>query len=86
MNKQNTRYWSSDASTEQGVNRLIIWCGIWNDQIIGPFFFDNTMNGETYQTMFKQGTFPDILILEGHFPTDFQQDDAPALYILETRN
>ena len=47
----------------QGVT---VWCGFWNDGIIGPFFFENeqgaafTVNGEYYRAMLNEFLFPKI--------------------------
>ena len=36
------------------------WCGIVNDQIIGPFFFDAHVNGDTYLEMLIDYILPEI--------------------------
>jgi hypothetical protein len=51
VNRQNTRYWSQHTphwytdSKEQGETLLMVWCGIWKDRIIGPFLFNEHVNG-----------------------------------------
>ena len=46
--------------------RVIVWCGLWYDGIIGPFFFENeqgaavTVHGERYRAMLNEFFFPKI--------------------------
>lgn len=30
---------------------IMVWAGIYNDQVIWPYFFDGNVNGETYLAM-----------------------------------
>jgi hypothetical protein len=34
---ENNPHWSSDSKA-QGDLRVMVWCGTWNDRIIGPYF------------------------------------------------
>lgn len=90
VNKQNTRYWSPnnpywfDETKVQGSSRLMVWCGIWKDQIVGPFFFEDTVRGENYLIMLRTEALPSLPNNEG--PTWFQQDGAPAHYSVIVRD
>lgn len=54
VNQRSTRYWSRTNPRwlhevqAQGRWLLNVWCGILSGQIIGPFFFEQTLNGERY--------------------------------------
>jgi hypothetical protein len=57
VNRQNTRCWFQHNpqwytdSKEQGAMQLMVRCGIWKDRIIGPFFFNEHVNGDAYLRM-----------------------------------
>jgi len=91
VNKQNMRFWSDenphwmDPAKEQGSAKVMVWCGIWNGQIIGPFFFDHTVNAENYLQMLQTQMMP-ILQRGAILPTWFQQDGAPPHYAILVRD
>jgi transposase len=92
VNKQNTRYWSSEnphwmeATKEQGCAKVMVWCGIWDSKIIGPFFFDATVNGENYLHMLQHEMMRMLQAAGNHLPIWFQQDGAPPHYATAVRN
>lgn len=57
----------------------MVWAGIVADEIIGPFFFDERVNGESYLTMLGDEIYPRLQELNIN-PQEivFQQDGAPA--------
>ncbi|KAJ8943067.1 hypothetical protein NQ318_015322 [Aromia moschata] len=65
-----------------------VWAGIIGDHIIGPYFIDGNMNGETYLALLQNNVVPtmaDLYPAEGNpqLPGNairFQQDGAPAHY------
>lgn len=66
-----------------------VWCGLIDNQIVGPYFFEGTLNGERYLN-FLQGAFQDIL---DSLPLEtirimqwFQQDGAPPHNAREVAN
>ena len=71
VKKQNLRYWSPEnthwfsGDKQQGAQRIMVWCGICNRQVIGPFFFSDTVNGETYLKMLENKLTPALSILNG---------------------
>lgn len=91
VNKQNVRYWMdsnphwmSDCKS-QGAEKLMVWCGIWGDRIVGPFFIEGNLNAMVYLDMLKNDIIMSILDESGDFPAFFQQDGAPPHYGTEVR-
>ncbi|CAL1688642.1 unnamed protein product [Lasius platythorax] len=94
VNRHNMHFWSSVnprwIQTVQYQHRwsLNVWCGILGDYLIGPHFFDTTLNGNTY-TNFLLNKLP--LLLEDiplalRLIMWFQQDGAPPHYARPSRN
>jgi len=94
LNRHNSHYWSQgnphwtqhiDHQHRWSVN---VWCGIVDGQVIGPYFFDGTVTGQSY-FQFLQNEFP---VLLENVPLDtrlrmwFQQDGAPAHFARVVRN
>lgn len=90
VNKQNVRYWSDENPhfyTEQALHapKIVVWCGLWSRGIVGPFFFEGTVNGENYLDMLKEWLIPQI---QAHPLFDtmlFMQDGAPPHFSREVR-
>ncbi|KAJ8957061.1 hypothetical protein NQ318_007273 [Aromia moschata] len=53
VNRQNCRYWSRENPHwmrelhTQNLEKVNVWAGIIGENIIGPFFIDGNLNGET---------------------------------------
>ncbi|GFS74226.1 transposable element Tc3 transposase [Trichonephila clavipes] len=86
VNKQNCRIWSEAnpqvyVETPLHLEKLTIWCALWADGIIGPYFFKNdeghnvTVNGDRYRAMIANFFIPE---LNNHDVQElwFQQDGA----------
>ncbi|GFX90878.1 putative DD41D transposase [Trichonephila clavipes] len=69
VNKQNCRIWSEAnpqvyAETLLHSEKLTVWCALWADIIIGPYFFKNdeghnvTVNGDRYRAMITNFFIP----------------------------
>ena len=90
VNKQNFRFWKQDNPhwsenvNLQGSPKIMVWCAIWNKRLIGPFFFNDSVTGESYLHMLVNDFLPAIQDLKT-LDTYFQQDGAPAHYSLEVR-
>lgn len=94
VNRHNMHYWSQtnphwmQEVNHQGHWSVNIWCGILNGQIIGPFFFDQSLNGERYLNFLRN----ELPILLEDVPLGirrhmyFQHDGCPAHYSLDVRN
>lgn len=52
VSSQNCRYWASENPhwvincKDQYSEKINVWCGILGDRVIGPFFFNNSLNAE----------------------------------------
>lgn len=80
FNRKNSHIWAQEnpRSTRQvkrsGRSSVNVWCGILNDTVIGPIFFDGSLNGERYFNLVQEVT--------QNLPRDndilWQQDGAPC--------
>lgn len=90
VNRHNHRYWSMENPNwvmEQGLHspRVTVWAAIGEAGIIGPFFFDETVNSERYLAMLTDKFWPQI---DQKGLTDdiiFMQDGAPPHWGLGVR-
>ncbi|GFX46760.1 DUF4817 domain-containing protein [Trichonephila clavipes] len=86
VNKQNCRIWSEAnpqvyVETPLHPEKLTVWCALWADGIIGPYFFKNdeghnvTVNFDRYRAMITNFFIPE---LNNHDVQElwFQQDGA----------
>ena len=65
----------------QHLQKLNVWCGIWDDTIIGPFFIQGNLNGQRYRDLLEQQVWPQLEpLLDANADVDpyFMQDGAPA--------
>lgn len=92
-NSHNSHVWSDEnphmyAETKhQRRFSLNVWAGMVGDQLIGPHFFNGTLNGETY-LQFLQNDLPDLLEdvpLEIRANMWLLQDGAPPHFSLNVR-
>lgn len=99
VNHHNCRYWSDNnphwmrETHTQRPQKLNVWAGIIGDQVVGPFFIDNNLDGPSYLSLLRDELVPH---LRHQFPTAnqnefdnriwYQQDGAPAHYALPVRN
>ncbi|KAJ8947969.1 hypothetical protein NQ318_021068 [Aromia moschata] len=94
VNRQSCHYcsrenphWMRELHT-QNPEKVNVWAGIIGDNIIGLFFIDGNMNGETYLALLQNDVVPTMANLypaEGNpqLPGNaiwFQQDGTPAHY------
>lgn len=94
VNTQNYRYWA-DVNPHWMVGtkalnspRVMVWCGIYNNNVVGPFFFDGTVTGETYLAMLEGflTEWLDNLPLARRQRLWFQQDGASAHFARPVRD
>lgn len=93
VNRHNCRYWAQknpnwliEAHTQR-PQKLNVWAGIINDNIIGPFFVNGTLTMERYLNLLSQNVVP---TLQAIYPNNnnlwFQHDGAPAHFGVVVRN
>ncbi len=68
VNKQNVRFWGLEKPHvvhEQPLYdaKLLVWCAMSEHGIIGPYFFDGTVNSERYREMLNTFFFPELRAL-----------------------
>ena len=81
-NIQNNRVWSiyqPDELSEQPLfdEKVIVWCAFSAKRVYGPYFFDETVNGENYLDMLKKFFWSKHISLKNYKDFYFQQDGAP---------
>jgi len=81
-NIQNDRIWGHfqpEEPVQQPLNdsKVMVWCAFSGNKVYGPYFFENTVNGETYLEMLKNFFWPRHLYYEKKQRYFFQQDGAP---------
>ncbi len=81
VNNQNMRYWSDENPRiihEKPLHspKLTVWMGVASYGLIGPFFFDQTVNGNRYREMLEQQLVPALCRKRKLSSTWFQQDGA----------
>jgi hypothetical protein len=82
MNRHNCIIWGSQQPQEivkyqRDTPKINVWCGMWKDGIIGPFFFQEaTMTSCSYMDILEYYAVQ-------QFPCDawFQQDGAPPHFL-----
>jgi hypothetical protein len=91
VNRQDYRYWCKDnphwaiESHTQRPQKLNVWCGIWDDLIIGPFFMRGNLTSDRYQELLQTEVFPTIQNqIDVNLPW-FQQDGAPPHFGINVR-
>ena len=88
FNYHNSHYWSEENPRKVRINsfqhefKCNVWCGILGDTIVGPYFFEETVNRLTFLN-FLTGSFTDML---DNLPLSYvrdiwlQLDGCPAHY------
>lgn len=86
VNTHNIHYWSDENPrwlrqvAHQVQWRINVWCGIYGDHIVGPVFYDGTLNWRRYHDIILTGAvteFVDDLPLHANREMMFQHDGAP---------
>ncbi|KAJ8941074.1 hypothetical protein NQ318_003255 [Aromia moschata] len=64
VNRQSCRYWSRENTHwmrelhTQNPEKVNVWAGIIGENIIGPFFIDGNLNGETNLALLQNNVVP----------------------------
>ena len=86
VNRHNCSYWAKENPHNQiplkhSPMGVMVWCGISPTGLIGPYFFEGPVTGQSYTAMLEEFLWPRIRGRGRHF----QQDGAPAHYSNVTR-
>lgn len=68
-------------SRDQYVEKLNVWCAIWDDTIIGPFFIEGNLNAESCRELFDTQVWPQLeplIAANADLNPIFMLDGAPA--------
>lgn len=84
VSSQNCRWWATENPNflvpckDQYSFRVNVWCGIFNSQIVGPFFFRDNLNSENYLNFLETelSDFLDDIPLQQRAKMHFQHDGA----------
>lgn len=92
VNRHNCRFWSSNNPRwmeevhTQRPEKLNVWIGIIDQNVIGPFFIEGNLTSERYLLLLQENVIPSLNAL---YPNReeiwFQQDGAPAHFSVEVR-
>ena len=81
VNSQNTRVWASEnprvfLELSLHPEKVWVWCAIYGQRIIGPIFFEETVNTIVYKNIFMDfvNQLDDMELTQGYF----QQDGATS--------
>ena len=82
VNHHNFRYWNDNNPhwcREEPLHspRLTVWAAIGQPGVLGPFFFEQTVNGERYLQLLQQQFLPRVQELPNFSEVIFMQDKAP---------
>jgi hypothetical protein len=77
-------HWAADLNAQDDP-RVMAWCGIWGNRVIGPFFFDEHVNGVSYLKLLSEDFWPVISSIPGISEAFFQQDGAPSHFECKVR-
>uniref|UniRef100_T1II02 DUF4817 domain-containing protein n=1 Tax=Strigamia maritima TaxID=126957 RepID=T1II02_STRMM len=64
----------------QHIEKLNVWCAIWDDVVIGPFFINGNLIGERYRDLLNNQVWPvlePLLDANADMNRYFMQDGAP---------
>lgn len=86
VNRHNCTYWASENPQKQipvkhSPQGLMVWCGMTSTGLIGPYYFDGPVTGDSYTAMLQEFLWPAIMRRR----QIFQQDGAPAHYSQQAR-
>lgn len=90
VNRHNMRYyddsnphWFDQCHTQHNA-KITVWCGIWGDRLIGPFFFEeDSVTGASYLAMLTTTILP---ALGDTTAALYQHDGAPAHFATAVRD
>ena len=93
VNRHNCVYWDSENPNitkdvdNLGAERVMVWVGVWSGGRLGPYFFDGSVNGQSYLKMLREFVVKELREKRADFGNFFifQQDGAPAHWAVNVR-
>ena len=90
VNTHTAFYWASEnphqfISTQLNQPGVTVWGGLSSAGVIGPIFFDGTVNHNNYLRALQDEVVPHIMSLRNANNILFQQDGAPPHFALDVR-
>ena len=90
VNRHNCTYWASEnphdvSKHHTNLPGVTVWCGLSAFGVIGPYFFDNAVNGPVYLKLLQETVMPLIRRLFRYNDFYFQQDGAPPHFHADVR-
>ena len=64
----------------------MVWAAMGYPAVIGPFFFEENVNGDSYLAMLQQNFMPELNLLENSSDIIFMQDGAPPRWAKKVRS
>lgn len=94
VNRFNSVTWATQnphvyvEKATQNKAGVMLWVGLIKDHIIGPFFFDGSVNGDIYLQLLQTQVLPELRAVMGEDEefVIFQQDGASAHYSTKVRD
>lgn len=86
VSTQNSRHWAFDNPNyvihkrSQRYKKVNVWCGIFYDRIVGPYFIEHNLNEHVYLEILNTFVLPFLNALEPEVRRNlfWQQDGCPA--------
>ena len=89
VHRHNIRIWGTEnphivQEVERNSPKVNVWCGLFHDEVIGPFFFEEvTINQANFLRMLQESILPQVRHRD--HAVVFQLDGAPAHWGLDVR-
>jgi hypothetical protein len=90
INKHNCRIWGYEnphllLEVPLHSPKVNVWMAVFQDRVIGPYFFEGNVTSESYMQMLQEYFLPTLGRLHRKSRTIFQQDGAPPHWSLQVR-
>lgn len=90
VNRHNCVYWADRnpheiLEREMNLPGVLVWGGLSSSGLIGPFFFEGTVNATSYEALLETKVWPVLSRRPDVNELMFHQDGAPAHYSLKAR-
>ncbi len=91
VNRHNCVYYAVEnphivITKEMNAPGITVWAGIWSEDVIGPFFFNDTVTVNSYLEMLNKEIVPTIARRMNLKEIHYMHDGAPAHYAQSVRH